>query len=194
MEERGLLVKLGVLVEGSGYYRFLSWRRILFEEFGQDLSPETGKEISGLMPKVAARRLCRLVGCLYTPAREALLLAKLTRYYASYMMEVEKEDFLPRAQRIAQYCQQTGMRACLIVPGAEGNYALDFSQYFSAVCHAGMGEDFYHLAAGEMGLTPQECLLLLSDDEDSQIVLVGGMVRTLRVEEMERQLAQSAAH
>lgn len=42
MSERGLLVKLGAVVEGADYYRFLSWRRILFEEFGHELSPRPG--------------------------------------------------------------------------------------------------------------------------------------------------------
>ena len=85
MSERGLLVKLGAVVEGSDYYRFLSWRRILFEEFGHELSPETGMEMSHLMPKVAARRLCRALGRLYTPAREDMWMNKLTRYYADYL-------------------------------------------------------------------------------------------------------------
>lgn len=42
MSERGLLVKLGAVVEGSDYYRFLSWRRILFEEFGTNSPPRPG--------------------------------------------------------------------------------------------------------------------------------------------------------
>ena len=120
MSERGLLVKLGAVVEGSDYYRFLSWRRILFEEFGHELSPETGMEMSHLMPKVAARRLCRALGRLYTPAREDMWMNKLTRYYADYLSEVEEGDVLPRATRIGAYCREEDLRSCVIVPRGEG--------------------------------------------------------------------------
>ena len=131
MSERGLLVKLGAVVEGSDYYRFLSWRRILFEEFGHELSPETGMEMSHLMPKVAARRLCRALGRLYTPAREDMWMNKLTRYYADYLSEVEEGDVLPRATRIGAYCREEDLRSCVIVPRGEGPFPVDLNRFFT---------------------------------------------------------------
>ena len=116
MSERGLLVKLGAVVEGSDYYRFLSWRRILFEEFGHELSPETGMEMSHLMPKVAARRLCRALGRLYTPAREDMWMNKLTRYYADYLSEVEEGDVLPRATRLGEDCYRAAVNHMNLAP------------------------------------------------------------------------------
>lgn len=117
MSERGLLVKLGAVVEGADYYRFLSWRRILFEEFGHELSPETGMEMSHLMPKVAARRLCRALGRLYTPAREDMWMNKLTRYYADYLSEVERATSCPGPRASAPIA---GRRTCAPASSCRG--------------------------------------------------------------------------
>lgn len=178
MSERGLLVKLGAVVEGSDYYRFLSWRRILFEEFGHELSPETGMEMSHLMPKVAARRLCRALGRLYTPAREDMWMNKLTRYYADYLSEVEEGDVLPRATRIGAYCREEDLRSCVIVPRGEGPFPVDLNRFFTCVFPTRLGEDCYRAAVNHMNLAPETCVLVLSGD-DSDLVLPPGVSRTI---------------
>ena len=184
MSERGLLVKLGAMVEGSDYYRFLSWRRILFEEFGHELSFETGMEISHLMPTVAARRLCRALGCLYTPAREDLWMNKLTRYYADYLSEVEEEDVLPRLERICAYCQQEGLCACIIVPRDEVTFPVDLSRFFQRIFPTRLGEDCYRSAVNSLNFSPETCVLVLADD-DSDLVLPPGVSRTIPVSDFD---------
>ena len=178
MSERGLLVKLGAVVEGADYYRFLSWRRILFEEFGHELSPETGMEMSHLMPKVAARRLCRALGRLYMPAREDMWMNKLTRYYADYLSEVEEGDVLPRATRIGAYCREEDLRSCVIVPRGEGPFPVDLNRFFTCVFPTRLGEDCYRAAVNRMNLAPETCVLVLSGD-DSDLVLPPGVSRTI---------------
>lgn len=177
MRERGLLIKLGAMVEGADYYRFLSWRRLLFEEFGHELSPETGMEMSRLSPKVAARRLCRTLGRLYTPAREDMWMNRLTRYYADYLSDVEEGDVLPRVMRVSAFCREEQLRSCVIVPfGGRAPFPLDLHRYFSCVQTMRMGDDYYRQAIEREDLAPA---LLVRAADDGDLVLPAGVTRTL---------------
>lgn len=134
--------------------------------------------MSHLMPKVAARRLCRAVGRLYTPARENVWMNKLTRYYADYLSEVEESDVLPRATRIGAYCQKENLCSCVIVPQGGETFPVDLNGLFSCVFPTRLGEDCYRVAVERMNLAPETCVLVLSGD-DSDLVLPPGVSRTI---------------
>ena len=78
------------------------------------------------------------------------------------------------------------MRTCLIAPRFVGEIPQQYLTMFDHICRADYGENFYLQAAGEMGMTPQQTVLVLSDADDADYARVSGIQSMMEAEQFDR--------
>ena len=186
MAEVGLTGQASAILRGTSYDRFRAWRRIVFEEYGNELTPEMGMELSMSLPKVAVRRLCRMQGQPVTPAYERKLLNRFNEYYFVYLDTEQHEELVRRRTNILDFAREKGMRTCLIAPRFVGEIPQQYLTMFDHICRADYGENFYLQAAGEMGLTAQQTVRVLSDADDADDARVSGIQSIVEAEQFDR--------
>lgn len=181
----GLMFQVSAILRGTSYDRFRAWRRIVFEEYGNELTPETGMELSMCLPKVAVRRLCRMQGQPVTPAYERKLLNRFNEYYFVYLDTEKHEELVLRRTNILTHAKKRELRTCLIAPHFEGEIPQEYVDLFDHICRADYGENFYIQAAEEMGLSPKEAVLVLSDADDADYARISGFQEMIEAEEFD---------
>ena len=181
----GLMFQVSAILRGTSYDRFRAWRRIVFEEYGNELTPETGMELSMCLPKVAVRRLCRMQGQPATPTYERKLLDHFNEYYFTYLDTEAHEELVLRRTSILTYAKKRGLCSCLIAPRFAGEIAPEYVDLFDHICRADYGENFYLQAAQEMGIAPKDAVLVLTDADDVDYARISGIQEMIEAEKFD---------
>jgi beta-phosphoglucomutase len=185
----------GVLTETVTYH-YRSWQR-LASELNIDFSLKDNEKMLGLSRPDSLRIFLR--GRTVSEAEFHGLLRKKNEYYLELVADFSPANLLPGVAGILHNLKQTGYRLAVASSSRNTQFILNRLQiaaFFEAVSdsntvvHAKPAPDLFLKAAGLLGVSPEECVVV----EDSAAGVAAGLAAGMTVVGVGREELVSQAH
>lgn len=163
---KGFIFDLDGVLTDTAEYHFKAWKRLADEE-GIPFTREDNEHLRGI-PRRESLMLI-LKGRQYPEEKIREMMERKNKYYLEYIREVKPSDLLPGARELLAEIHQAGLKSAL---GSASKNAPDVIQrlgiadLLDAVSHGGSVEkqkpapDLFLHAAHQLGLPPQECIVV----------------------------------
>jgi beta-phosphoglucomutase len=191
MAIRGFIFDLDGVLTDTAEHHYRGWKR-LAGELGIPFTREDNEHLRGI-PRRESLMLI-LKGRHYPEEKIQEMMERKNNYYLQFIHEIKPADLLPGARELLEEIRQAGLKSAL---GSASKNAPDvirrlgIAELLDAVSHGGSVErqkpapDLFLHAAGQLGLSPQECVVVEDAAAGIQAGQVGGF-RTLGLGPRER--------
>jgi beta-phosphoglucomutase len=191
MAIRGFIFDLDGVLTDTAEHHYRGWKR-LADELGIPFTREDNEHLRGI-PRRESLMLI-LKGRRYPEEKIQEMMERKNNYYLQFIHEIKPADLLPGARELLEEIRQAGLKSAL---GSASKNAPDvirrlgIAELLDAVSHGGSVErqkpapDLFLHAAGQLGLSPQECVVVEDAAAGIQAGQVGGF-RTLGLGPRER--------
>ncbi|MBM7555828.1 beta-phosphoglucomutase [Halanaerobacter jeridensis] len=172
---KGFIIDLDGVITETSEYHFQGWKR-LAEEEGIEFTREDNEQLRGVS---RSRSLEILLGDKiddYSDEEFQEMMDRKNGYYQSFLDDMDDDDLLPGARELLDEIKERGLKMAIASSSRNAKRvlnSLDISDEFDAIADGHSVEDakpapdiFLH-AAKEIGLKPEECVVL--EDAESGI-------------------------
>lgn len=180
MSIRGFIFDLDGVLTDTAEYHYRGWKR-LADELGIPFTREENEALRGI-----SRRESLLTLLKGRPASEAQLqewMARKNAYYLEYIREISPADVLPGARELLEEIRAAGLKSAL---GSASKNArevierlgiaplLDAVSDGNSVQRQKPAPDLFLHAAGQLGLSPWQCVVVEDAAAGIEAALAGG--------------------
>ena len=173
----------GVLVDTAKFH-YLAWKRLAWEEFGFELTPERNEQFKGVNRIACMNLLCEWTGVHLPPEKFLELTDRKNGWYVEYVERMTPEDALPGAVAFVKECRESGLR--LAIGSASKNCALvltrtglgplfDRVSDGTIVTRAKPDPEVFLTAARMLGFAPKACAVFEDAQAGIDAARAGGM-------------------
>jgi beta-phosphoglucomutase len=180
MSIRGFIFDLDGVLTDTAEYHYRAWKRLADEE-GISFTREDNEHLRGI-PRRESLMLI-LKGRTYPEEKIQEMMERKNNYYLEFIREITPADLLPGARELLEEIHQVGLKSAL---GSASKNAPDviqrlgIAELLDAVSHGGSvakqkpAPDLFLHAAGQLGLQPQECVVVEDAAAGIEAGLAGG--------------------
>jgi beta-phosphoglucomutase len=180
MPIRGFIFDLDGVLTDTAEYHYRAWKRLADEE-GIPFTREDNEHLRGIPRRESLMRI--LKGRAYPEQKIQEMMARKNNYYLEFIREITPADLLPGASELLEEIHDAGLKSAL---GSASKNAPDVIQrlgiadLLDAVSHGGSvsrqkpAPDLFLHAAGQLGLQPQECVVVEDAAAGIEAGLAGG--------------------
>jgi beta-phosphoglucomutase len=163
---RGFIFDLDGVLTDTAEYHYRGWKRLVDEE-GLPFTREDNEHLRGIPRRESL--LMILKGRTYPEEKIQEMMERKNNYYLEFIREITPADLLPGARELLDEIHQAGLKSAL---GSASKNAPDvirrlgIADLLDAVSHGGSvtkqkpAPDLFLHAAGQLGLQPQECVVV----------------------------------
>ena len=174
-EIKGFIIDLDGVITETAEYHFQGWKR-LAEEEGIEFTREDNEQLRGVS---RSRSLEILLGAKiadYTDEEFQEMMDRKNGYYQSYLDDMGDDDLLPGARELLDEIKKRELKMAIASSSRNAKRvlnSLEISDEFDAIAdghsveNAKPAPDIFLHAAEEIGLKPEECVVL--EDAESGI-------------------------
>ena len=174
-EIKGFIIDLDGVITETAEYHFQGWKR-LAEEEGIEFTREDNEQLRGVS---RSRSLEILLGAKiadYTDEEFQEMMDRKNGYYQSYLDDMGDDDLLPGARELLDEIKKRELKMAIASSSRNAKRvlnSLEISDEFDAIAdghsveHAKPAPDIFLHADEEIGLKPEECVVL--EDAESGI-------------------------
>jgi beta-phosphoglucomutase len=180
MAIRGFIFDLDGVLTDTAEYHYRGWKRLADEE-GIPFTREDNEHLRGI-PRRESLMLI-LKGRIYPEEKIQEMMERKNTYYREFIREITPADLLPGAHELLEEIHNAGLKSAL---GSASKNAPDVIQrlgiadLLNAVSHGGSvtkqkpAPDLFLHAASQLGLQPQECVVVEDAAAGIEAGLAGG--------------------
>src|SRR5512133_1610898 len=166
MSIKGFIFDLDGVLTDTAEYHYRAWKRLADEE-GIPFTREDNEHLRGI-PRRESLMLI-LKGRTYPEEKIQEMMERKNNYYLEFIHEITSADLLPGARELLEEIHQAGLKSAL---GSASKNAPDvirrlgIADLLDAVSHGGSvtrqkpAPDLFLHAARQLGLQPQECVVV----------------------------------
>lgn len=166
MAIRGFIFDLDGVLTDTAEYHYRAWKRLADEE-GIPFTREDNEHLRGIPRRQSLLLIVQERS--YPEEKIQEMMERKNQYYLQFIHEIKPSDLLPGARELLEQIHQAGLKSAL---GSASKNAPDVIQrlgiadLLDAVSHGGSVErqkpapDLFLHAARQLGLTPQECVVV----------------------------------
>ncbi|MGM0502833.1 MAG: beta-phosphoglucomutase [Bacillota bacterium] len=181
---KGFIIDLDGVITETAEYHFQGWKR-LAEEEGIEFSREDNEQLRGVSRR---RSLEILLGAEienYTEEEFQEMMDRKNGYYQAFLEDMDDDDLLPGARELLDEIKERGLKMAIASSSRNAKTVLNslgISDEFDAiadghsVANAKPAPDIFLHAAQEIGLKPEECVVLEDAESGVDAALAAGMV------------------
>jgi beta-phosphoglucomutase len=163
---RGFIFDLDGVLTDTAEYHYRAWKRLADEE-GIPFTREGNEQLRGIPRRESL--LLILKGRIYPEEKIQEMMERKNNYYLEYIREISPADLLPGARELLEEIHQAGLKSAL---GSASRNApeviqrLEIAGLLDAVSHGGSvtrqkpAPDLFLYAANQLGLQPNECVVV----------------------------------
>lgn len=169
----------GVLTDTAEYH-YRAWKR-LADELGIPFSRDDNEKLRGIPRRASLLKI--LNGRLYPEIQLLEMMERKNNYYMEFIREISSRDVLPGAREILMQIREAGLKSAL---GSASRNApevierlgiadlLDAVSDGNSVEHQKPAPDLFLHAANQLGLLPEECIVVEDAAAGIQAARAGG--------------------
>ena len=163
---RGFIFDLDGVLTDTAEYHYRAWKRLADEE-GIPFTREDNEHLRGIPRRESL--ILILKGRTYPEEKIQEMMERKNNYYLEYIREIKPTDLLPGARELLDEIRQAGLKSAL---GSASKNAPDvvrrlgIAGLLDAVSHGGSvtrqkpAPDLFLHAANQLGLQPNECVVV----------------------------------
>jgi beta-phosphoglucomutase len=178
---RGIIFDLDGVLTDTSEYHYLAWKRLADEE-GIPFDREANEALRGVSRRDSLMIL--LGGRQATEEEIQEMMDRKNGYYQGFLEEIAPDDLLPGARELLEELRSTGIK--IAIGSASKNTRtvlckLGIEDWFDAISDGYSVErqkpapDLFVHAAGQLGLAPEQCVVVEDAESGVQAALAGGM-------------------
>lgn len=185
MKKVGAIFDLDGVIVDTAKYHYLAWRR-LAQEMGFDFSVKDNERLKGVSRMRSLEILLETGGV--SGFSEAELLDMATRknaWYVEYITKMQADEILPGAAECLKACRANGIKTALGSASRNSGLILDnlgLRPLFDAIVDGNRTQrakpdpEVFLLAASDLGLSPEECIVFEDAQAGIDAAKAGGMM------------------
>lgn len=172
----------GVLVDTAKYH-YLAWRR-LANELGFDLTLEQNELLKGVSRMASLDIVLGIGGLKAEPAQKEIFAEWKNGWYVELISRMQKDELLTNAEFFVQCARASGLKTAIGSASKNTSTILDrlgIAHLFNAVVdgtkvhRAKPDPEVFLLAASELSLAPEECVVFEDAEAGVSAAKAGGM-------------------
>ena len=183
-EIKGIIIDLDGVITETAEYHFQGWKR-LAEEEGIEFTREDNEQLRGVS---RSRSLEILLGDEidnYTEEEFQEMMDRKNGYYQSFLDNMDDDDLLPGARELLDEIKERGLKMAIASSSRNAKRvlnSLEISDEFDAIAdghsveNAKPAPDIFLYAAQEIGLKPEECVVLEDAESGVDAALAAEMI------------------
>jgi beta-phosphoglucomutase len=183
-EIKAFILDLDGVVTDTAEYHFLAWKQLADEE-GISFTREDNEALRGVSRRKSLEILLGEHITRYTGEQILAMMERKNGYYKQYLTQITEDDFLPGAKDLLAGLKARGMKVA--IGSASKNTRtvltrlgiLDFFDGISdghTVSRAKPAPDVFVYAAGSVGVTVENCVVVEDAQAGVEAALIAGMV------------------
>lgn len=177
---RGFIFDLDGVLTDTAEYHYRGWKR-LADELGIPFTREDNEALRGIPRRESLMMILKEQR--FPEAQVLEMMERKNNYYLEFIREMSPRDVLPGARELLQEVRAAGLKSA--VGSASRNAPevierLGIAALFDAVSHGGSVErqkpapDLFLHAAGQLGLSPESCVVVEDAAAGIEAALAGG--------------------
>jgi len=172
----------GVLVDTAKYH-YLAWKR-LAEELGFFFSQENNERLKGVSRVRSLEILLEVGGLQFDEEAKTKLATKKNNWYVDYILKMTPDEILPGVINFIKEAKNQGLKTAIGSASKNAKTILertDLLKYFDAIIDgnkvstAKPDPEVFLLAAAELGVKPDECIVFEDAEAGVEAALNGKM-------------------
>lgn len=183
-EIKGIIIDLDGVITETSEYHFQGWKR-LAEEEGIEFTREDNEQLRGVS---RSRSLEILLGDKiddYSEEEFQEMMDRKNGYYQSFLTDMDDDDLLEGARELLDEIKERGLKMAIASSSRNAKTvlnSLEISDEFDAIAdghsveNAKPAPDIFLYAAEEIGLEPEECVVLEDAESGVDAALEADMI------------------
>lgn len=164
---RGCIFDLDGVIVDTAKYHYLAWKR-LAEELGSSFSKKDNERLKGVSRMDSLEILLQILDLNFDEDTKLALAAKKNKWYVEYITSMKEDEILPGVMELMKKIKAAGLKSALGSVSKNAMTILDglkLTAFFDAiidgnkVSKAKPDPEVFLLAARELGLSPEECVV-----------------------------------
>jgi beta-phosphoglucomutase len=172
----------GVLVDTARYH-YLAWKR-LAAEFGYELTEENNERLKGVSRMRSLDIILELSGHSFSEAEKEKMADRKNGWFTEYLSKMNADEILPGVNDLLQQLKKDNIKIALASSSKNAQRIIEvlgIQDYFETVVDGNMvvnakpAPDIFLLAAKNISITPQDCIVFEDAEAGVQAALRAGM-------------------
>lgn len=185
MKIKGCIFDLDGVIVDTAKYHYIAWKR-LAAEMGFDFTEKDNERLKGVSRMRSLDILLELGNKTVLEEEKLALADKKNTWYVEYISKMDKSEILPGVEAFLKTLKENNIKISLGSASKNSMLILnnlDLTQYFDAiidgnkVSKAKPDPEVFLLAAKELGLRPEECVVF----EDAQAGIEAAQAGNMKV-------------
>ncbi|NLZ47480.1 MAG: beta-phosphoglucomutase [Clostridiales bacterium] len=185
MKIKGCIFDLDGVIVDTAKYHYIAWKR-LASEMGFDFTEKDNERLKGVSRMRSLEILLELGNKTVSEDEKLALADKKNTWYVEYISKMDKSEILPGVEDFLKTLKENNIKVALGSASKNSMLILnnlELTKYFDAiidgnkVSKAKPDPEVFVLAAKEMGLNPNECVVF----EDSQAGIEAAKAGNMKV-------------
>lgn len=165
---KGVIFDLDGVITDTAEFHYLSWKQLSDEE-GFKFDKLLNEELKGVSRNKSLDRILKHNNTTFSEAKQKDCLERKNNYYLQYLKKITQKDYLPGIKNFLQELQASNIKiglgsasknALSVLEKLEAIHFFDVIGDGNSVKNAKPAPDLFQYVAKELGLAPNECLVI----------------------------------
>ncbi len=165
---KGIIFDLDGVITDTAEFHYLSWKQLSNEE-GLKFDKLLNEQLKGVSRNKSLDRILKHNNTTLSETKQKDYLERKNNYYLQYLKKITQKDYLPGIKNFLQVLQASNIKiglgsasknAISVLEKLEATHFFDVIGDDNSVKNAKPAPDLFQYVAKELGLTPNECVVI----------------------------------
>lgn len=180
---KGCIFDLDGVIVDTAKYHYLAWKR-LAAELGFFFSEKDNERLKGVSRMASLEILLQVGGLSFTEEKKLYLSERKNTWYVEYITSMSEDEILPGAKKFIESAREAGLKVALgsasknartILTGLKLTGFFDSIIDGNKVSKAKPDPEVFLMAAKELGLSPENCVVFEDASAGIEAAKIAGM-------------------